>query len=80
MREFWGTAIGVCIFLYFYSSSRRARLEALLNFENVAMMGQAIEQCRRHLGAAEDIRPFGEGEVGRQNDRGALVHPADQVE
>jgi hypothetical protein len=49
-------------------------------FENVAVMGQAIEQRRRHLGVAEYARPFGEGEICRQNDRGALVKAADQVE
>src|SRR5436305_5580113 len=49
-------------------------------FENVAVMGQAIEQRRRHLGVAEYARPFGEGEICRQDDRGALVKAADQVE
>src|SRR5207302_5837706 len=42
-------------------------------FENVAVMGQAIEQRRRHLGVAEYARPFGDGEICRQDDRGALV-------
>jgi hypothetical protein len=32
------------------------------------------------FGVTEDARPFGEGEIGRQDDRGALVKPADQVE
>ena len=43
-------------------------------------MGQAIEQCGRHLGVREDARPFTEGEVGGEDDRGALVEPADEVE
>src|SRR5437764_8403279 len=43
-------------------------------------MGQAIEQRRRQLGVAEYARPFCEGEISRQDDRGALVQPADQVE
>src|SRR6516164_11593959 len=48
-------------------------------FENVAVVGQPVEQCRGHLGVGEDARPFGKGEIGRQNDRGALVQPADQM-
>ncbi len=44
------------------------------------MVGQAIEQRGRHLGVAEDARPFAEGEVGGDYDRGALVETADQVE
>src|SRR5262245_11194559 len=48
-------------------------------FENVAVVGQPVEQRRGHFGVGEDARPFGEGEIGRQNDRGALVEPADQM-
>ena len=49
-------------------------------FDDVTMMGQAIEQCGGHLGVAEDARPFAEGEVSGDDDRGALVEPADEVE
>ena len=48
--------------------------------DDLAMMSEAIEQCRCHLGVAEDARPFAEGEIGRDDDRGALVETADQVE
>ena len=44
------------------------------------MMGKAIEQRRGHLGVAEDGWPFAEGEVGGDDDRGALVEPAHEVE
>ena len=44
------------------------------------MMGQAVEQGCGHLGVAEDGRPFAEGEVGGDDDRGALVEPAHEVE
>ena len=44
------------------------------------MVGQAVEPRGGHLGGAEDRRPFAEGEVGGDDDRGALVEPADQVE
>jgi hypothetical protein len=33
-------------------------------FDDVAVMGQAIEQGSRHLGIGEDARPFAEGEIG----------------
>jgi hypothetical protein len=37
------------------------------------VMGQAIEQCGRHLRVAEHARPLGEGQVGRDDYGGALV-------
>ena len=40
------------------------------------MMGEAIEQRRRHLGITEDGRPFAEAEVGGDDDAGALVERA----
>ncbi len=49
-------------------------------FNDVAVMGQPVEQRGGHLGIAEDGRPFAEGEVGRDDDRGMLVEPADQME
>ena len=48
--------------------------------DDVAVMGEPVEQGGRHLGVAEDARPVGEGEVGGDDDRGSLVKPADQVE
>jgi len=44
------------------------------------MMREPIEQRGRHLGVAEDGRPFSEGEVGGDDDRRALIKPADQME
>ena len=48
--------------------------------DDLAMVGQAIEQGCGHLGVAEDGGPFAESEVGGDDDRGALVEPAHQVE
>ena len=42
-------------------------------------MGEAIEERRGHLSVAEHARPFAEGEIGGEKDRGALVEPADEV-
>ena len=44
------------------------------------MMGEPVEQRRGHLGVAEYGRPFAEGQVGGDDDRGPLVEPADQME
>jgi len=44
------------------------------------MVGEAIEQSGGHLGVAEDGRPLPEGEVCGDDDRGAPVKAADQVE
>jgi hypothetical protein len=60
-----------------------AALEApavIAGFDNVAVVGQAIEQCGGHLGIAEHAGPFTEGEVRGDDDRGPLVEPADEVE
>ena len=43
-------------------------------------MGEAVEERGGHLRIAEHARPFAEGEVGRDDDRGALIETADQVE
>src|SRR5262249_21675894 len=47
---------------------------------DVAVMGEAIEERGRHFGIAEHAGPFGEVEVGRHDNGRALVEPADQVE
>jgi hypothetical protein len=41
--------------------------------DDVAMVGQAVEQRSSHLGVAEHAGPFAEGEVGGDNDRGASL-------
>jgi hypothetical protein len=43
-------------------------------------MGEPVEQSGGHLGVAEDARPLAEGKVGDDDDRGALVEAADQME
>ncbi len=48
--------------------------------DDVAVMREAVEQGRGHLGVAEDARPFAEGEIGGDDHRGALVETADQME
>ena len=49
-------------------------------FHDVAVVSQAVEQRGRHLGVAEHARPFTEREIGGDDDGGALVEPADEME
>src|SRR5262249_18658406 len=58
----------------------RGRTGSAPTREAAMAVGQAIEQCGRHLGVREDARPFTKGEVGGDDDRGALVEAADEVE
>ena len=44
------------------------------------MVGQAIQHDGGHLGVAKNLRPFGKGEIGHDQQRGVFVEFADQVE
>src|SRR4051794_31331343 len=60
-----------------------AMLEApafVAGLDDVAVMGEAIEQRRGHFRIAKDGRPFAEREIGGHDDRGAFVETADQME
>ena len=60
-----------------------ARLEAeavIPGFKDVAVVGEAVEECRCHLGIAEDASPFAEAEVGGDDDAGLLVELAEHME
>ncbi len=52
----------------------------IASFDDIAVMSEAIEQRGGHLGVSEDGRPLTEAEVGCDDDAGALVEPAEQVE
>src|SRR5438105_15141203 len=43
-------------------------------------MGEPVEKCSGHLGIAEHGGPLTESEVGGDDDRGALVETADEME
>jgi hypothetical protein len=49
----------------------------VVGFDDVAVMSEAVEQRRRHLGVDEDAWPFTEGEIGCDDHRGALIETAD---
>ena len=42
-------------------------------FEDLAVMGEAVEQGSGHLGIPEHPHPFAEAEIGRDDERGLLV-------
>ena len=71
-----------CFFLScFGCSSACPEPEAVVaGFEDVAMMGQAIEQRGCHLCIAEHFGPFAKAEVCGDDDAGALIEFAEQVE
>ena len=60
-----------------------AALEApavVAGLDDVAVMGETIEQRGGHLGVPEHAGPFAEGQVCGDDDRGVLVEPADEME
>jgi hypothetical protein len=44
------------------------------------MMGETIEQSRRHLRITEHARPFAKSEIGRDDHRRPFIEAADHVE
>jgi len=48
-------------------------------FDDLAVMGDAVEQGGGHLLVAEDLGPLPEGEIGGDDDRSLLVELGDQV-
>ena len=62
------------------AGNRRVAVKNEVVVGRLAVMGEAVEQGGGHLGVAEHGGPSAEGEVGGDDDRGALVEAADQVE
>ena len=48
--------------------------------DDVAVVCESIEHGGCHLGVAEYLRPIGEGQIGRDQQRCILIKFADQVE
>ena len=44
------------------------------------MVGEAIEECGRHLGIAEVATPFAEAEAGGDQHARLLIRPGEQME
>ena len=45
----------------------------IAGLDDVAVMGEPVQQRGGHLGVAEDARPFGEAQVSGDDDAAALV-------
>jgi len=72
-----------CFLLRGFGGFRRAVLESeavVSGFEDVAAAGKTIEERGRHLRVAEHGGPLAEAEIGRDDDAGALVELAQQME
>jgi len=52
----------------------------IAGLDDVAVMGQPVQERRGHLGVAEDAGPFPEGEVGGDHHAGVLVELGEEVE
>src|ERR1700733_6246578 len=66
-----------------FSGFRRAVFEAeavVPGFEDMTAVGETIEQRGRHLRVAEHGCPLAEAEIGRDDDAGALIELAQQME
>lgn len=74
-----GGSSSACFFLSrFRGCGAGLEAEAVISgLNDMAMMGQPIEQCRRHCGIAG---PFGEAAVRGNNDAGLLVELGEQLE
>lgn len=65
----------------FWGGGAGPETEAVVSrFEDVAVVGDPIQQGRRHLGVAEDTCPLAETEIGGDDDAYALVEFTEQVE
>ena len=63
--------------------ARQATFEApalVTGLDDVAVVGETIEQRGCHLGVLENRGPFAEAKICRNDYRSSLVQPADQVE
>jgi hypothetical protein len=55
-------------------------VDVITGFEDIAIMGQSIQQGYSHLRTNKHGRPFREAQFGGDNDTGLLVEPADKME
>ena len=49
----------------------------IAGFDDVAVVGDAVEHGGRHLGIGNDLHPFGEGPIGGDDQTGAFLELAD---
>ena len=49
-------------------------------FEDVAVMGETVQESGGHLGIAKDLDPLAEGQVSGDDEAGPFVKLADEME
>lgn len=79
----WSGGQAGCFLLFGFDGLGRAVFEpeaVVSGLEDMAVMGQPVEQRGRHLGVAEYAGPFGKAEIGGDDDAGALIELAQQME
>ena len=80
----FGSGVGQCrlpLLLVAGGLGAGSEAEAVIaGLEDVAAVGQAVEERRGHLGVAKDRGPFAEAEVGGDDDAGAFVELAQEME
>ena len=59
---------------------KRVANSASFSFEDIAMMRETVEERGCHLGVTEDARPFAKGQISCDDDRGALIELAHEME
>ncbi len=72
--------VALPLFLGRYCGAGFEAEAVVAGLQDVAAMSQAIEERRRHLGVSKDGRPFAEAQVRGDDDTGALVEFAQQME
>ncbi len=78
-RAVGGWSSGQFLPLRFGGASFEAKA-IVSGFEDMAVVGQPIEQGRGHFGVAEYAGPFREAEVGGDHHAGLLVKLGEQME
>ena len=76
----WGQCWCLLPFLFRRFGAGLKAIAVIAGLQNVAAMGEAIEQGGGHLCVAKNAGPFAEAQVGGDDDAGALVEFAEKME
>src|ERR1035438_9528835 len=66
--------------LFLSSQSRATSVAFHVHLEDRRVMHESIDSCQGHGWILEDLSPFAEGLIGRDEQRAALVASTDQLE
>src|SRR6476659_3950507 len=71
-------SLGLSTLLGFHRLAKAIALA--IHLENLRVVGQAVQECRRHPLTLEDLTPLAERQVARHQDAAALVAVAEYPE